>query len=121
MPVGIATNALPLAEGLAERLAERDAGVLDRVMHVDVEVAFGADLEVNAGMAGDLLQHVVEEADSRRNARRPGTVEADADRNCRLVGLARDRGAAHAISSAVERARLLSSPPAIGHPWAELW
>ena len=62
---------------------------------VDMEVALGADAEVDQGVAGDLLQHVVEEADAGGDFSRAGAVEVDGDRNVGFLGLARDRGAAH--------------------------
>jgi len=43
-------------------LADDDAGVLDGMVHVDVQIALGVDLQVDAGVTGEALQHVVEEA-----------------------------------------------------------
>ena len=68
MHVGVAGDALHVAERLLQRGAERDADVLDRVVLVDVEVALGLDGDVDQAVAGDLLQHVVEEADAGRES-----------------------------------------------------
>jgi hypothetical protein len=53
-----------VAKRLGKRLAERDAGILDGVVVVDVEVALRADGQVDQAVAGELVQHVVEEADA---------------------------------------------------------
>ena len=47
----IASNALHLAERLPNRLAERDPDVLGRVVRIDLKIARGRDLEVEARMA----------------------------------------------------------------------
>jgi hypothetical protein len=41
------------------------------VVAVDVQVALGLDLEVDQAVAGDLLEHVVEEADAGGELRAP--------------------------------------------------
>ena len=57
-----------------ERLAERDADVLDRVVRVDVQVALRLHVEVEHAVPRDLVQHVVEErhagGELRASARR---------------------------------------------------
>ena len=53
----------------AMRHAERDAGVLDRVVPVHVEVALRLDREVEQRVAGERLEHVVEEPDAGAHAR----------------------------------------------------
>lgn len=49
-----------VTEGLGEGLAEDDANVLDRMVVVDVEVAFAGDTDIDLPMEGKLLEHVVE-------------------------------------------------------------
>ena len=80
---------------LAKRLAERDADILDRMVVVDMQVARGADLQVDQRMARDLVEHMIEKADAGLDIGDAGAVERDADGNFGLFGLARDRGAAH--------------------------
>ena len=62
---------------------------------VDVQVALGLDREVDQAVAGDLVEHVVEEADAGGDLGRAGAVEVDVDLDRGLLGLALDRGAAH--------------------------
>ena len=50
-----------VAERLAQRLAERERGVLDGVVRVDLEVALGLHGQVEAAVLAELGQHVVEE------------------------------------------------------------
>ena len=55
-----------VAERLVERLAEHDADVLDRVVGAGLEVAVGLDLQAEPPVAGQQVEHVVEEADPGR-------------------------------------------------------
>ena len=97
--VGIAGDALHVAERLADGLAQRDADILHRVVLVDVEVALCLDRQVDQAVAGDLVQHVVEEADAGLDSPLAGAVEVDGDRDVGFLGFARDGGAAHDIVS----------------------
>ena len=82
-------------KSLTDRLAERDAGILDRVMRVDVQVALGGDVDIDQRMPRDLVQHMVEEADAGRNVRHAGSVEVDTDLDGGFLGFAGDLGFAH--------------------------
>ena len=53
---------LPIA--FSNRFAERDADVFDGVMLIDVEIAGGLDLQVEAAVPGDQVEHVIEKADA---------------------------------------------------------
>src|SRR5262245_10731532 len=57
-------DAFPVAQRLQERLAERDTDIFDRVVLVDVEIALGLQREIEAAVAREQLQHVIEEADA---------------------------------------------------------
>ena len=86
-----------VAQRLPQSLAERDAGILDRVMRIDMQVALGRDLDVDQRMAGELLQHMIEKADAGRNLGHPRAVEIDADFEVRLLGLAGEEGVSHGL------------------------
>src|SRR6202034_3450209 len=60
---GIAGQAALVAERLGKRLAQRAAGVLDRVVIVDVAVPLGPNGEVDEGMARQLVEHMIEKSD----------------------------------------------------------
>ena len=62
--MAVAAHALLVADRLGQRLAERDADILDGVVRVDVQVALRLDLEVDHAVTGDLVEHVIEEADA---------------------------------------------------------
>jgi hypothetical protein len=64
------------------------------VVAVDVQVALGLDLEVDQAVAGDLLEHVVEEADAGGKLGRADAVEVDGDPDPGFLGVALHRGAA---------------------------
>ena len=89
---GVAADALALAQRPRNRLAERDAGILDRVVVVDVQVALRPDRHVDQRMARKLLQHVVEKADAGGDFEAAGAVEIDFHRDGGLLGLAGDTG-----------------------------
>ena len=55
-------------------------------MEVDVQVALGADLEVEHGVAGEAFQHVVEKADAGIDVVVAGAVEVERDHD---LGLSR--------------------------------
>src|SRR5262249_56404226 len=69
--------------------------VLGGVVMIDVQVALGLDREVDARMARQKLEHVVEEADPGRDRRNAGPVEIDRDLDVGLLGAASDRTFAH--------------------------
>src|SRR5262249_21645460 len=95
MDVGISGDALHVAERLLQRLPERDADILGGVVVIDMQVALGLDREVDAGMARQKLEHVVEEADAGRDRRNAGAVEIDRNLDVGLLGAALDRTFAH--------------------------
>ena len=66
--VAVARDPAPVAERAVERLAERERGVLDRVVVAGLEVARALEHEVEAGVEGELLEEVV--VDARRRSRR---------------------------------------------------
>src|SRR5262245_9698408 len=95
MDVGVARDALHVPERLLHCLTECDADVLRGVMMIDVQVALSLDREVDAGMARQKLEHVIEEADPRRGRRRTGTVKVDRDLHVAFLGATLDRALAH--------------------------
>ncbi len=61
-------DAAPGPEGLRDRFTERNSEILDGVVLIDVEVARGADLQVERAVPRDELQHVIEEPDPGRTS-----------------------------------------------------
>ena len=98
MHVGIAGDALHVAERLLHRLAERDADVLGGVVVVDVQVALGLDRDVDARVPRQQIEHVVEEADAGRDVGDALAVEIDRDLDVGLLGGALDRAFAAAFA-----------------------
>ena len=92
--VAEARDAAALAERLVERLAEDEAGVLDEVVGVALDVAGGVDAEVEEAVAGELLEHVVEHADAGRDLVAAGAVDVEGEGDAGLAGAAFDVGAA---------------------------
>jgi len=48
---------------------ERDADVFDGVMLVHIQIAVGVHIQIKCAMPRNQLEHVIEKADSRRDAR----------------------------------------------------
>ena len=86
-------DALLVAERLAQRLAQHDRGVLDRVVSLDLDVALGAHGQVEAGVAAQRGEHVVEERHAGVDVDDSGAVEVELDDDVGFLGLAFDAGA----------------------------
>jgi hypothetical protein len=71
----VAADAGLVAERLAQRLADGQRAILDRVVLVDVQVAAAAQLQRKAAVPGELLEHVIEEADAGGDAAGGAAVE----------------------------------------------
>ena len=76
-----AHHATALAERSGEGLAEGDAGVLHRVMQVDVRVSLRRKTQAETGMRRERLQHVSEEAvrHDDRTGLAPVQIQRDLD------------------------------------------
>ena len=92
--VAVADDPAAVAERLVERLAEHDAGVLDRVVRAGLQVAGDLDVEVQPPVAGEQIEHVVEEADTGVAGAGAGAGEAERERDVGLAGLAVQLGGA---------------------------
>ena len=79
-----------VAERTRERVAERGEDILDRVVLVDVEVAAGEELEIEAAVEGEERQQVIEKADPGCDAGVAGAVEVEHDAERGLAARARD-------------------------------
>ena len=91
----IAVDALFVADGLLDRLTQRDAGILDRVVVVDVQVAIGTRGDVDHRVAGQLLHHVVEKAHAGLDVVLAGAVQIDGYADLGFGGVTGDFGASH--------------------------
>ena len=89
-PRAVTADAPFVAERERERLAERDAAILDRVMGVHFEVAFAAQLQIHRRVFGEQHQHVVEKRDAGFNRGFSPAVEVEADGDAGFFGVARD-------------------------------
>src|SRR5690606_36502705 len=100
-----------VAQGLAERRAQRERGVLDGVVGVDVQVALSLDGQVEQPVLAELRQHVVEEPDPGGHVHHARAVEVDLDLDGRLLRRALDAAyAAHRTPSRAARKAAISSP-----------
>ena len=75
-----------VAGGLSERLPERDRGVLDGVMRIDMQVSLDLDPQVEQPVLAERREHVVVETHAGRHVGTADAVEVDLDQH---LGLAR--------------------------------
>ena len=109
-----AIDAAPVAEGLRDRLAERDAEILDSVMLIDIEIAARIDAQVEPPVPREELEHVIEKPDARTHAVPPLALEGDRERDAGFLRPAIDYRAAHSTSSiASMQPRVCSTIPVV--------
>ena len=85
-----AQDAALVAECLVEGLAERDADIFDGVVLIDIEIAVALQFEVEAAVASEELEHVIEETDAGRDLVWPRPSMRQIEVNLGLVGVAVD-------------------------------
>jgi hypothetical protein len=102
----VAGDALEIAQRLAYGLPQRDAGVFNGMVLIYMQIALRGDLQIDETVPRDLIEHVIEEADSGRNIGFTGPVEVHLDADIGFLGLSLYRGASH----------LARSPRNIGEP-----
>jgi hypothetical protein len=59
-----AENSAFRAKGFLHGFTERNADIFDSVVLVNVEIAASGELEIQASVARDLFEHVIEETDA---------------------------------------------------------
>jgi len=62
--VPVPSDAFSVAERFCEGLSECDAGVLDSVVEIDLDIALGVDREVGEAVFREEVKHVVQKRDS---------------------------------------------------------
>jgi hypothetical protein len=92
-----AVNALAIAEGFREELPEHDAGVFDRVVLIDVEVAAGLEREIEAAVLREQLEHMVEKANARRYIVATASFELERALDLGLFGVPGYGGGSHEV------------------------
>ena len=90
--VAVTGHALLVADGFIDSLTERDADILDRVVCIDMQVAPGFDIDIDQAVAGDLIDHVIEERYAGVETRFAAAVEIDGDGDLRLQRVTGDSG-----------------------------
>ena len=91
----IAADALFVAQGFAERLAQGNAHIFDGVVIIDVQIAFGGDGHVDQRMLGQLVQHMVKKPHAGGDFGASCAIEGNRDGNRCLRRCAGYSGVAH--------------------------
>jgi hypothetical protein len=56
------------------------------VMRINVKITVGMDIEIDQTMAGNLVEHMVEEGNARGQRARPRAIEVESRTAIRMVG-----------------------------------
>ena len=70
-----------IAHGTGQRLPQGDAHIFDCMVAIDVQVAAALHAQVDQAVACNLLQHVIEEADTGIEFGLAGAIEIDGKDN----------------------------------------
>ena len=73
-----------------ERLAEREAAILDGVVRIHFQIAVAFQLQINHGVFGKQREHVVKKRDAGFDGGFALAVEVEADGDSGFVRVARD-------------------------------
>ena len=92
--VAVTTNALLVAQGFCQRLAEGDADILHRVVRINVQVTLGMDIDIDQAVTRHLVEHVLEKRQTGIQLALAGAIQVDGDADLRLQRVAGHAGAA---------------------------
>ena len=84
----VTADAFLATKRLTQAIAQHDAGVLNGVMNVDLDVADRSDVEIKKPVFGKQREHVIEKWHARIDRRFARTINQDREINLRLGGLA---------------------------------
>ena len=84
----VAADAFLATKRFAQTITQHNAGVLDGVMHVDLNVTHRSDVEIKESVFGKKREHVIEKRSTRVDRRFTRAVNQDREINLRLGGLA---------------------------------
>ena len=85
--MAITSNAGFIAKRLFQGLTHHDTDVFNRVMVVNVQIAFAGNIQVNQTMTRYLGKHVFKERNAGIQAVFAGTVKIEADGNLGFAGI----------------------------------
>jgi hypothetical protein len=80
-----ANDSFLIAERIGESLANRERDVFDRMMGINVQIAFAFNLKVEQTVAGKQLEHVIEKADSGSDLRVASAIEIELNSDISLA------------------------------------
>lgn len=85
--MSVASQPLLVAPGLGQGLAERDADIFHRMMGIDVQIAFGVDIQINQTMTRDLIKHVIKKGNTGGKSALTSAVKIQTHSDLRLQGI----------------------------------
>jgi hypothetical protein len=88
-------DARKIAQSGFKRLTHHNAGIFDRVMHINMQVALRRNRQVNQRMLGKAFEHMIKKANASRNFRCACPIQIHGDRDLRFFGIALNGGRPH--------------------------
>src|SRR5579871_2905705 len=108
MHIRIAGDPPHIAKRLFHRLPERDSDILRGMVMVDMQVTDRLDGDIDPGVAGKQIEHMVKEADPGGDRSDPTAVEIDRNGYVGFLGRAFYRCLAHVRFLRAESPRLVT-------------
>ena len=93
--IGIASDAFHVAKSLFHRLSERNPDIFGGMVMIDMQVTRGLHGDVDSGVPGKQIEHVVKKADPGRNRCNATAVKINRDGDVGFLGSALYRCLAH--------------------------
>jgi hypothetical protein len=81
-----------VAQRFAQSLSQNQTDVFNRVVTVDLQIAFGFDLQIEMAVPRELSQHVIEKRNAGRDAMVARAIEIQADPDIGFIRLSRFGG-----------------------------
>ncbi len=99
------TETALFSEGLFESLAEQYRAIFGSMVIIDVEIALAAQVEIEASVFGECVEHVVEKAEARLDIGESAAVEIEREGDIGFLcfALNADLARCHGVYSEVER------------------
>jgi hypothetical protein len=77
--VPVASNAGFVSDRLSQRLPEADSDIFNRMMLINMQIAFGYNFKIKLAVVRQYLEHVIEKANSCGNVCGATPVERNGD------------------------------------------
>ena len=85
---GIAFDSSFIAKRFAKRLTEANPDILNRMMVVDINIAFCVNVQIELSVLREQIQHMIQERNIRLNLRNPCSIYLERELDIRFIRFA---------------------------------